>query len=144
MQTTQQRPVGVISPRPRVGADGAVALMAAAAAALVWACARVSDLHLEVRSGSGTTEVTVVSVIVTTLVVAIAGAGLLRVLERRTARGLRTWTIIAAAVWALSLLGPLSATRPAAGLVLAGLHLIVGAVVILGLRRTRATGTPVA
>jgi len=144
MQTTQQRPVGVVATRPRVAADGAVALTAAAAAALVWACARISDLHLVVRSGSGTTDVSAPSVIVTTLVVAAAGAGLLRLLERRTAKALRVWTIVAVTVWGLSFLGPLSATRPSTGLVLAGVHLLVGAVVVVGLRRTHAQITPVA
>src|SRR3954451_3941437 len=144
MQTTQQRPVGVIAPRPRVAADLAVAVMAAAAAALVWACARISDLHLEVRSGSGTTEVSAGSVIVTTLVVAAAGAGLLRLLERRTAKALRVWTIVAVTVWGLSFLGPLSATRPSTGLVLAVVHLLVGSVLVVGLRRTHATVARVA
>ena len=143
-QTTQQRPVGVIAPRPPVAADAAVALMAAAAAVLVWACARISDLDLVVKSGSGTTVVTVGSVIVTTLVVAAAGVGLLRLLERRTAKALPVWTMVAVTVWALSFLGPLSATRPSTGLVLAGLHLLVGATLILGLRRTHAESAPVA
>lgn len=144
MQTTQQRPVGVIAPRPRVAADAAVALMAAATAVLVWACARISDVHLVVKSGFGTTDVTVGSVIVTTLVVAAVGIGLLRLLERRTARALRVWTMVAVTVWALSFLGPLSATRPSTGLVLAGLHLLVGATLVLGLRRTHAQIAPVA
>src|SRR5262245_35650430 len=144
MQTTQQRPLDAIAPRPSLAADAAVALVAAALASLVWAIARVSDLHLEVKSGSGTTLVTVGSVIVMTLLVTAAGAGLLRLLERRTARALRVWTIVAVTVWALSFLGPLSATRPATGLVLAGMHLLVGGVVVLGLRRTHATVAPVA
>jgi hypothetical protein len=144
MQTTQSRPAGAVAPRVAKKDDGAVALVAAGAAALVWACARAAGLHLEVTSGSGTTDVNVVSVVVTTMVVAIAGAGLLRVLERRTTRGLRVWTIVAVTVWALSFLGPLSATRPATGLVLAGMHLLVGAVVVVGLRRTHATTTRVA
>jgi len=144
MQTTQQGPVGAIAPRPRVAADAAVALMAAAAAVLVWACARISDLDLVVKSGSGTTVVTVGSVIVTTLVVAAAAVGLLRLLERRTAKGLQVWTVVAVTVWALSFLGPLSATRPSTGFVLALLHLLVGATLVLGLRRTHAQIAPVA
>lgn len=115
-----------------------VAVLAAAAAAVVWAVARAAGIELVVRSGDGTSHVNVVSVVVTAVVVAIAGAGLLRLLERRTSDGLRTWTIVAVAVWAVSFLGPLSATRPSAGLVLASLHLLVGAVVVLGLRRTHA------
>ncbi len=119
-------------------ADAGVAVVSAAAAAAVWAVARAAGVDLVVRSGSGTTDVNVVSVVVTSLVVAIVGAALLRLLERRTARGRRTWTIVAVAVWAVSFLGPLSATHPSAGLVLACLHLVVGSVVVLGLRRTHA------
>jgi hypothetical protein len=113
-----------------------VAVAAAGLAALAWAVARAAGVELTVRAGTGTREVNLVSVVVTSLVVAIAGAGLLRVLERRTTQGRRAWTAVATAVWALSLLGPLSATESSAGLVLAGLHLLVGAVVIAGLRRT--------
>ena len=121
-------------------ADTAVAVVAAVGAAVVWTAARVAGIDLVVRSASGTSDVNVVSVVVTTLVVAIAGGALLRLLERRTPNGRRTWTIVAVSVWAVSLLGPLSATRPTAGLVLASLHLLVGAVVVLGLRRTHPAG----
>jgi hypothetical protein len=117
-------------------ADTGVAVVAAASAVVVWSAARVAGIDLVVRSGGGTSDVNVVSVIVTALVVAIAGAGLLRLFERRTTNGRRTWTSVAVSVWAVSLLGPLSATRPSAGLVLAGLHLLVGSVVVLGLRHT--------
>ncbi len=117
-------------------ADIGVAVVAAATGAVVWSVARASGIELVVRSGGSTSDVNVVSVVVTALVVAIAGAALLRLFERRTTHGRRTWTIVAVAVWAVSLLGPLSAARPSAGLVLASLHLLVGAVVVLGLRRT--------
>lgn len=117
-------------------ADVKVAMLAAGLAALAWTGARAAGLVLEVRSGSATREIDLVSVVVTSLVVAIAGAGLLGVLERRTKQGLRIWTVVASAVWVASLVGPLSASRPSAALVLAGLHLLVGIVVIVGLRRT--------
>jgi hypothetical protein len=113
-----------------------VAVAAAGLAALAWAVARAAGIELTVRSGSGTREVNLVAVVVTSLVVAIAGAALLKVLERRTAHGRRLWTVVASAVWVMSLSGPLSATEPSAFLVLAGLHLLVGAVVVTGLRRT--------
>ncbi|HEX5088824.1 MAG TPA: DUF6069 family protein [Nocardioides sp.] len=116
--------------------DWPVAVVAAAAAAVVWVLAtQVASVDLAVRSGSGTQHVNVVSVIVTAVVVAMAGAGLLRFLERRTARPLTTWTAIASIVWALSLVGPLGARSAAAGLWLAALHVVVGAVVVVGLRR---------
>ena len=121
-------------------AEAGVAVLTAAVATAVWGVAKAAGVDLVVRSGSGTSDINVVSVIVTALVVAIVGAALLRLLERRTANGRRTWTIVAVVVWAVSFLGPLSATRPSAGLVLACLHLLVGAVVVLGLRRTHAAG----
>jgi hypothetical protein len=117
-------------------ADTGVAVVAAVGAAVVWSVARAAGIDLVVKSAGGTSSVNVVSVVVTALVVGIAGGALLRSLERRTTNGRRTWTIVALSVWAVSLLGPLSATRPSAGLVLASLHLLVGAVVVLGLRRT--------
>ena len=144
MQTTRQRPEGTVVPRPRSKGVGAVALVAMTAAALVWACARVAGMHLEVHSGSGTSEVTVVPVIVVPMLATVLGVSLLRVLERRTAQALRVWTIVAVVVWAMSFLGPLSATRPSTGLVLASLHLVVGVVIVVGLRRTRSAVSPVA
>ena len=144
MQTTQEHPVGVTAPRPRLAADGAVALVAMLAASVVWAVAKAAGLDLEVHSGSGTNEVTIVPVIVTPMLATVVGVGLLHFLQRRTTRALRVWTIIAAVVWALSFLGPLSATRAATGLVLATIHLLVGAVVVIGVRRIDATITEVA
>jgi hypothetical protein len=120
-------------------ADTGVAVVAAVGAAVVWSVARAAGIDLVVKSAGGTSSVNVVSVIVTALVVGIAGGALLRSLERRTTNGRRTWTIVALSVWAVSLLGPLSATRPSAGLVLTSLHLLVGAVVVLGLRRPHPT-----
>jgi hypothetical protein len=119
--------------------DGKVALLAAGAAALVWVVAtQAGGVDLAVRSGSGTQHITVVSVVVTTLVVTLAAAGLLRILERRTTRGWAIWTAIAGSVWVVSFAGPLGARSVSAGLVLAALHLLVGAVVVVGLRRHHA------
>lgn len=128
-------------PRPVVqrwhtSTDAVVAVVAAGSAALVWAVARAAGVALEVKAGTEPSEVNVVSVLVTSVVVAGAGAGLLRMLERRTTRARRVWTLVAVVVWAVSFAGPLSATQLSGGAVLAGLHLLVGAVVIVGLRRT--------
>jgi uncharacterized protein DUF6069 len=144
METTQQRPVDTAAPCTRRSGVGAVAAVAMTAASVVWTGARIAGLDLEVHSGSGTSEVTLGPVIVVPMLATILAVSLLRRLERRTTRGLRIWTIVATAVWALSFLGPLSATRPATGLVLAGMHLVVGAVIVFGLRRTHATSSPVA
>ena len=129
-------------PEQRVGTwrdDWPVAVVAAGAAALVWVAATSAGVQVEVGSGSGTRDVGLVSVIVTALVVAVAGAGLLRVLERRTSGARRLWTTVAVVVWVVSLLGPVGASSVSAGLALGALHLVVGAVVIVGLRRRHAS-----
>ena len=118
--------------------DWPVAVVSAGAAAVVWVGATAAGVDLAVRSGSSTRDVGLVSAVVTAVVVAVAGAGLLRVLERRTPEACRVWTGVAMAVWVVSLVGPASARTLSAGLTLATLHLVVGAVVILGLRRGHA------
>lgn len=117
--------------------DLPVAATAAAVAGLGWACERLAGIDLLVRTGSGTQPVNLVSVIVTSVVVTLVAGGLLRLLERRTGEALRTWTMIAGGVLLVSLAGPLGALTLDAGLALATLHCLVGAVVILGLRRSR-------
>ena len=101
---------------------------------LVWVVARVLGVELAVHSGSGTREVGLVSVLVTATVVTLAAGGLLRVLTRRTTRAGRLWTGVALAVLAVSLAGPAGAATLSAGLALAAMHLVVGGVVIIGLR----------
>jgi hypothetical protein len=131
-QLEEKRPAAQGCHRRR---DGAVAVAAAAAAAATWwVLTRVAAVDLAVRSGSGAREVGVVPVVVTALVVALAAAGLLRWLERRSSHAARTWSGIALAVLAVSLAGPLGAVSLAAGAGLAVLHLVVGAVVVVGLR----------
>jgi predicted cation transporter len=133
---TVARPAPVRAPTT-TRTEAGVVLLATGLAVLGWAAATMAGIGLQVRSGSGTRGIGLATVVITTVVVATAAAGLLRLLERRTARGLRTWTIAATAVWAVSFAGPLSATTLSAGLVLGGLHGIVGAVVVVGLRRSR-------
>lgn len=116
---------------------GRLVLAAAGLATAVWLVAKAAGIDLAVHSGDGSRPIGLVSVIVTAVVVALAAAGLLRLLERRTTHGLRTWTVIAVAVWALSFVGPLTAMTLAAGLVLATMHLAVGAAVVGGLHYTR-------
>jgi hypothetical protein len=119
--------------------DWPVAMVAAGAAAVVWVLAtQVAGVDLAVRSGSGTQHINVVSVVVTTIVVAMTGAGLLRFLERRTAQARTIWTAIASVVWVVSLAGPLGARSVGAGLWLAALHVVVGSIVVVGLRRRTA------
>jgi hypothetical protein len=133
-QTRPEREAPSVTPKR---ADAKVVVVATALAVLVWTAAEAAGVDLEVRSGSGTTQVALGSVIVTPLVVGAVAAALLRLLERRTAHGLRTWTIVAVIAWVLAFLGPLSAASLGAGLVLATMHLAVGAVVVGGLRLAR-------
>jgi hypothetical protein len=119
--------------------DWPVAVLAAVGAAVVWVAARLAGVDVAVRSGSGSREIGLVSVVVTALVVAVAGAGLLRVLVRRTPRGMRIWTGIALGIWVVSLAGPAGAATLSAGLTLAAMHLVVGGVIIIGLRRVHAS-----
>lgn len=115
--------------------DLPVAATAALVAGLGWAAARLCGVDLAVRAGTGTQHVNMVSVAVTAVVVTMVGGGLLRVLERRTPAALRLWSMIAAVVLLVSMVGPLGARTAPAGLVLAGLHLLVGGVVLVGLTR---------
>ena len=71
-------------------------------------------------------------------IAALAGLAMLRVLEARTANGVTLWTWIALGVLVVSMVGPLGASGSAAVAGLAVLHLLVGAVVIVGLRRRHA------
>ncbi|CAI9401701.1 DUF6069 family protein [Nocardioides sp. T2.26MG-1] len=134
---TGTRPTDVPAPAPAIRREAVVVVAAGTVAMLVWLTARAAGIDLAVRSGSDSREVGPLSVLLTALVVAAAGVALLRLLERRTAHGVRRWTVVAAAVWVLSFAGPLSATTLSAAVVLAVLHLLVGAVVLGGLRRSR-------
>lgn len=94
-------------------------------------------------AGAGTQTVSwtvgVVAVFATSLIAALLGWALLAVLEHWTTRARTIWTAVAAVVLLLSLAGPLTSalTTPAA-VALVALHLVVGSVLILGLRQTSA------
>ena len=118
--------------------DWPVAVVAAGAAAVVWVGGTVAGVDVAVRSGSSSRDVGLLSVVVNAVVVGAAGAGLLSILERRTPGARRVWTAVAMAVWVVSLAGPAGARTVPAGLTLAAIHLVVGAVVIIGLRRRHA------
>lgn len=107
-----------------------------AAAAVAWTVLReVADVDLAVTSPSPTT-VGLPAVVATALFVGLAGWGLLVALERWTRRPLRTWRIIAAVGFVLSLAGPIgsAATLPAAGGLIT-LHVVVAAALLTGLTR---------
>jgi xanthine/uracil/vitamin C permease (AzgA family) len=119
--------------------DLPVAATAAVVAGVGWTVARLAGLDLAVRTGSRTQHVGVIAVVVTAVLVTMVGGLLRRVLERRATRGRLIWTWLAVGVLLVSLLtGPTAARSVAAGLALAGLHLLVGAVVIVGSLRPSA------
>ena len=117
-----------------------VPLLAAAAGLLVWGAGTALGVEAVVRGGAGDTVVGPVAVIVTALLVGLAGWGVRSLLRRlgspRAGRtpGERTWLVTCAVVLLVSLLGPLGAASVSATVLLAALHVTVGAVVALGLR----------
>ena len=120
----------------RAPAIGDVGIVVAATVVALggWLAWQVAGVDLTVRSADQVREVGAGSVGVTAVLASLAGVGLIRLLNRRGS-GLSTWTVIAGVVWAVSMLGPIGATTLAAGLGLASLHLLVGAMVMFGVRR---------
>lgn len=117
------------------------AIAAAAAALIFWTVVDpIGGLDLTVGKPGATTHVGAVSVVVAALVSGLAGWALLAIFERTSSRPAQIWTITATVVFLLSLaIGPVSGTDGGDKLALAGLHLIVAAVVIVWLRASAAT-----
>ncbi|WP_427892550.1 DUF6069 family protein [Kribbella sp. GL6] len=117
---------------------GVVGIAAVAALADWILLAPVAGLTLTARQG-GIQHIGAAAVVISTIVVSLLGWALLALLERRTPRARTTWTVIATIVCLTSLGSPLTnGIGLGAKLGLASLHLVVGAIVILGLRRTAA------
>lgn len=113
-----------------------VAAVAAIAATITWVLwTQAGGVILEAKSGSGSQEIGMVSVIVSSLVIALAGGALLRWWQGRSERGTRRWTMVAVGIAVVSMITPTSALTMAAGLGLTSLHVVVAVVVIAGLRR---------
>ena len=106
--------------------------------ALIWwaILSRAFGIDLVAKQGS-VMHINGVSVFVASLFVSVAGWGLLAILERRTVNARAVWTVVATIFCITSLGSPLlNGIGTDAKLALASLHLVVGACVILGLRRT--------
>jgi hypothetical protein len=108
---------------------------AAAGALLLWA---VDDpwggIDLAVRQGGAVQHIGPAAVAVTALLAGLAAWALLALLERITRRPVRVYRIIASIVLVLSLAGPLTAgVDTGSRLALLGMHLTVGAALIIGL-----------
>jgi hypothetical protein len=120
--------------------DLIVVLGAAAAAAGVWTVwTQLVGVELAADTGSGGREILLTDVAVTAAVIAVLGLLLCRLLVTRAAQGLRWWTGVAVGVCLVSLLGTAGAVSAGAGAGLVSLHLVVGAVVVLGARLVRRT-----
>ena len=128
---------------PRLAAVGASVLAALA----VWAVARMLRGADVMSPGYGISmpaqTIELVWIIVVPLVMALAGWGLLALLERiaPTQAG-RIWTIVALLVLVVSLAVPLTGNGVTTGdrVVLACLHIAVGVVLIVGMTRTSTAG----
>jgi len=95
------------------------------------------DLAVRAAPGGGVQQVGPAAVATVAVLTGLAGWALLMVMERLTKRARAAWTAIALVLLLVSLAGPLAATTPAATVGLAALHLVVAAVLIVGLRRSR-------
>jgi len=129
-----------VDPRPiRVPGRSRMAVVgvAVAAALAVWAIlGPVAGITLEAQQGS-LMHIGAASVFFASAAMAFAGWGLLAILERRTFNARNVWTVVAVIACLTSAGSPLSGgIGLSAKLGLASLHLVVGAVVIVGLRRT--------
>jgi hypothetical protein len=110
-------------------------------AALLWwtVLTQAIGADLTAKQG-GTIHIGAISVLVASLAMSLAGWALLAILERNTPAARKAWTITALICCTLSLGSPLtSGIGTSAKLGLASLHLVVGTVVILGLRRATAS-----
>ncbi|WP_214409531.1 DUF6069 family protein [Sphaerisporangium fuscum] len=133
---SQSTPVPTAS--GRTGARRAITVAGAVVAALaLWGLTGpVAGIDLAARLGEAVQPVGPAAVVAASLVAGLAAWGLLAVLERLVRRPRRVWTIVAVVVLVLSLAGPLGAADTGSMLALAGMHLVVAAVLIYGLAPT--------
>jgi Family of unknown function (DUF6069) len=104
-----------------------------AAGLVVWAVVRLLGVDLTVESGSGTTQVDVVDVLVTTLVAGLAAWGVFALLLRR--RRARWWPFVGSTALAISMLGPSYLADGISAVSLICMHVVVGVVLIMGFMR---------
>ncbi|NYH55267.1 lysylphosphatidylglycerol synthetase-like protein (DUF2156 family) [Nocardiopsis arvandica] len=136
MTTTDSAAPGTSS-RPTAWRALTVAAAVLAPLAL-WALAvPLAGVELTAFPGGRPRGVGPVAVAVAGLVFGLAAWALLMVLERTVRSPGRVWSVVAYIVLVLSLAGPVtSGAAPVVVLVLAGMHVLVGVVLILGLGRS--------
>lgn len=127
----------VVTPSRRARALTVLAAVAAAVASWVVAVP-LAGADLAVTQDGRSAEVGAPMVVAFSLVASLAGWALLALLERGLRdRAGRIWTTIAGVVLVLSLIPPLTVeASTGTRLTLAAMHVVVGAVLIAGLRRT--------
>jgi hypothetical protein len=132
VQDTENKPIRV-SGRSRLAVVGTTVVAALA----WWAILDYAfGITLDAQQG-GLTHIGAGQVFFASAAISFLGWALLAILERRTPNARNVWTVVATIVCLTSLTSPLTAgIGVGAKLGLASLHLVVGAVVILGLRRT--------
>lgn len=98
----------------------------------------VQDPRTPGMSGRSAADLTFGAVLLVSALASLAGWGLLAVLEKVTAKPRQIWTIVAVVALLLSLGGPMSGSGISTGnrLALALLHVVVGTVLIVLMRRT--------
>lgn len=116
--------------RSRTPRRATVAGVTVLAALAVWVVA-VPLIGVDLVVPAAGSTVGPLAVAVTSLLAALLGWALLAVLERRTSRARRTWTITASVIALLSLAAPLtSGASPAVTATLVAMHVAVAAVLI--------------
>jgi ABC-type Co2+ transport system permease subunit len=113
------------------------ALLAPIAALAAWALVRLAGIDLVV---SGGTTIGAADVVVASLLGALGGWVVVRLLERRSTRPRHWWAFIGSTALAVSMIGPSWRADGASAVALMGLHLVVAVVVILGFVDTLPVG----
>jgi Family of unknown function (DUF6069) len=111
----------------------AVVAAGMAAGLIVWAVVRLLGVELTVESGSGTTQVEVVDVLLASLVAGLAAWGVFALLLRW--RRARWWPFVGSTALAISIIGPSYLADGTSAVSLICMHIIVGAVLITGFMR---------
>ncbi|GIF40238.1 DUF6069 family protein [Actinoplanes xinjiangensis] len=112
---------------------------ATTSALLLWIVDRWGGIALTVRQGDTVHPIDPAAVVIAALLAGAAAWALLALLERTVRRPARTYRIIASVVLLLSLAGPLTGTDLGTRLALLGMHLTVGAALIIGLPGRRCS-----
>jgi Family of unknown function (DUF6069) len=114
-----------------------VIALAAAAALLLWAVARLLGVDVEVELGGEIRQVGPVDILVTTIVAGLA-AWVVYSFLARTPRTARWWPSVGSIAIGISTVGPFNLSDGAATVTLLAMHLAVGAILIRGLLEARA------